>query len=136
MSNEVERRQQQARTFLTEDLSDSQELVPADAPVVRGERGRLASEEIVVSAPMSFHGSAKRIWKLTRLTPDNGPATFGLAVLAILLIPCAWACVLTWYVVFGIFLIPYRLIRRGDRTRKRNDLRHREMLAAARGEEE
>jgi hypothetical protein len=141
MSNEIDRpvhqRQEDARAFITEDLgpSGSRELVPADAPVARAER-RLASEDIVVSAPMSFHGSAKRIWKIARATPDNDLATMGLSVLAVLLIACAWAFVLAWYLIFGIFLIPYRLVRRGDRTQKRNELRHREMLAAARGEEE
>jgi hypothetical protein len=127
MSNEIERRQQDARTFLTEDQSDSQELVPADAPIVQAER-RLASEDVVIAAPMSFHGSAARIWKLTRMSPGNDLATIGLSVLAVLLIGFAWTFVLAWYVVFGLLLVPYRLVRRGQRKRKLDEARHRELV--------
>jgi hypothetical protein len=41
-----------------------------------------------------------------------------------------WAAIVGWYVFFGIFLIPYRLLRRGARKRKAEALRHREMLGA------
>jgi hypothetical protein len=105
----------------------SQELVAADAPVARAEQ-RLASEDIVVSAPMSFHGSAARIWKLSRMAPDNGLATMALSVLAVLLIGAAWLVVVAWYVVFSLLLVPYRLVRRGQRKRKLDATRHRELL--------
>ena len=42
----------------------------------------------------------------------------------------AWLFVTSWYLFFGIFLVPYRLIRRGQRKRKREALQHRETLAA------
>ena len=42
-----------------------QELVVRE-PVVE----RLPSEDVVVSAPMSFRGSAARIWKLTHREPQ------------------------------------------------------------------
>ena len=35
-----------------------------------------------------------------------------------------------WYLLFGLFLVPYRLLRRGARKRKSEALRHREMLGA------
>ena len=41
-----------------------------------------------------------------------------------------WTLIVGWYLVFGIFLIPYRLLRRGARKRKAEALRHREMLGA------
>ena len=91
--------------------------------------GLLASEKIVVSAPMSLHGSAARIWKITKIT-DNPAGRIGLAILASTLIALAWMLVIAWYTIFGILLVPYRLIRRGSRKRKVEVLRHRETLTA------
>lgn len=90
---------------------------------------KLESEKVVVAAPLSFAGSAARIWKLTGITP-NPWGRVGLGVLAILLILVAWLGVLVWYWTWGLFLVPYRIIRRGSRKRKREALQHREMLAA------
>jgi hypothetical protein len=45
------------------------------------------------------------------------------------LIVLAWAVVL-WYGIFGLLVIPYRVIRRGQRKRKM-ELRHRELLATS-----
>lgn len=111
-------------------------LAPATAPAPVPEQrsshvnvSKLASEKVVVAAPLSFAGSAARIWKLTGIT-SQAPARVGLGVLAILLILVAWVIVLAWYLVWGIFLVPYRLIRRGSRKRKREALQHREQLAA------
>ena len=48
----------------------------------------------------------------------------------------AWSLVAIWYVVifglFGIFVIPFRLLTRSGRNRKRNALQHRELLEAVR----
>ncbi len=48
----------------------------------------------------------------------------------------AWSFVAMWYVVifglFGIFVIPFRLLTRSGRNRKRNKLQHRELLEAVR----
>jgi len=85
------------------------------------------SENIVVEAPMSFTGSAKRIWKLTKTENILLKWLFIIPV-ALLLISFAWGLVILWYMVFGILLIPYRLIRRNNRSNKRNKLRHREIL--------
>lgn len=94
------------------------------------ESPRLASEEVVLSAPMSFHGSAARIWKITRYG-DSAWAAIGMGALAAFLIAIAWCAVLCWYVIFGVLLVPYRLIRRGQRKRKMEVLRHRELLATS-----
>jgi hypothetical protein len=43
-----------------------------------------------------------------------------------------WMAIVTWYVVFGILLVPYRLIRRGGRKRTIEQKRHEELLEALR----
>ena len=85
-----------------------------------------ASEKVVIAAPMSFAGSAQRIWKITDV--DNGAQKALLGVVAVLLIIIAWLVVICWYLLFGLLLVPYRLIRRGSRKRKMEGLRHREQL--------
>ena len=115
------------QTYLASDRAAAAPL-PARTPTgVRSTRASrqtyLASERVVVEAPMSFTGSAKRIWKLT---DANG----WLIPVAVLLILAAWAIVAAWYLFFGLLLVPYRLIRRGGRTRKRQALQHREVLSA------
>lgn len=90
---------------------------------------RLASERVIVNAPMSFAGAAQRSW---RIGGDMvGPARW--ALLAFVVVPLLafwWTAVAAWYAVFSVFLIPYRLLRRGARKRKAEALRHREMLRA------
>lgn len=88
---------------------------------------KLASERVVVSAPMSFHGSAARIWKLTN---NDNPYLRWLVVtpIAVILISFIWFLVIFWYMIFGLLLVPYRLIRRGSRKNKREQLRHRELI--------
>jgi uncharacterized membrane-anchored protein len=90
---------------------------------------RLASEEIVVSAPFSFHGSAARIWKITKAS-DEAVYQVVLYTLAIIAIAIAWVLILIWYVIFGLLLVPYRLLRRGSRKKKLDDARQKELLAA------
>ena len=95
---------------------------------------KLPSEEIVVSAPMSFHGSAARIWRLTDGTQETW-ALIALGALAALLIAVAWVVILCWYLFFGLLLVPYRLIRRGQRKRKLENARNQELLAAVKSKE-
>lgn len=77
----------------------------------------------IVAAPFSLTGSAQRIWR-----KFNGIWK----VLAILLIAIAWTFVLSWYCIFGILLVPYRLVRRGQRKQTIAAQRHEEMLQAVR----
>lgn len=86
---------------------------------------KLASEKVILSSPMSFSGSAARIW---RITEKGGILRLLLIPFALSLIAVAWCCVLAWYAVFGIFLVPWRLLRRGQRKNKQRELQHREML--------
>jgi hypothetical protein len=111
-------------------------LVPATAPAPVPEQrsshvnaSKLASEKVVIAAPLSFAGSAGRLWKITGVT-DQPVGRIALGLGAVLLISLAWTLVLSWYLLWGIFLVPYRLIRRGSRKRKREALQHREQLAA------
>jgi hypothetical protein len=90
---------------------------------------QLQSEKVVIAAPLSFVGSAARIWKLVRLSDETWVRVL-VGVAAVFLIAIAWCFVLGWYLLWGIFLVPYRLIRRGSRKRKREALQHREMMAA------
>lgn len=94
---------------------------------------KLASEKVIVSAPTSFSGSAVRIWKMT--DSDNAWLKWLLLVpVALILIFMAWSFVAIWYFIifglFGIFVIPFRLLTRSGRNRKRNALQHRELLEA------
>lgn len=91
---------------------------------------QLASDKVVVAAPMSYAGSAARIWKLTRV----GFGIFKLVTVpaAVILVVLAWLMVSAWYGVFGLILAPYRLVRRSQRKAKRDSLRHQELLAAGR----
>jgi hypothetical protein len=87
---------------------------------------RLVSEDVVVSAPASFSGSAQRIWHITR--DHAGWTAAGFVTLAIVLIVLAWCLVLCWYLIFGLLLVPYRLIRRGQRKQRLAQIRHQEMM--------
>jgi hypothetical protein len=84
---------------------------------------RLPSERIEVTAPMSYTGSLARLRRICRERAWAVP-------LVILLVAAAWLLVTAWYIVFGLLLVPYRLVRRGQRKRKLEAARHREMLAA------
>ncbi len=82
-----------------------------------------------IAAPLSYVGSAQRIWRISHNEPRAA-----LVPVAIFLITCAWVFVTWWYFlifgVFGIFVIPFRLITRGQRRRLRQSERqHREMMA-------
>lgn len=92
----------------------------------------LQSERVVVSSPMSFSGSKQRTMNL--LWHDKSPAvkwTVGLLGVPLILLMW-WPAIGLWYIVFGLFMLPWRLLRRGSRKRKRDEARHRELLDAAR----
>lgn len=76
---------------------------------------------MVIESPMSFAGSAKRIMNMSNIL---------LVQLAVLLplVAVAWSLVIGWYAMFGILVIPYRLLRRSQRRNKRDAARHREMM--------
>lgn len=89
---------------------------------------KLASEKVILAAPMSFTGSRARIWQLTAVGGNVWLKWLVLAPLAVCLIAGAWCAVFAWYCIFGIFLVPWRLFRRGQRKDKKRDLQHKELM--------
>lgn len=92
-----------------------------------GRHAALASEQMVIAAPMSFAGSAQRLAKLPR-SVASPYLRFSLWALTAVLIAIVWMFVLAWYLTWGLWLVPYRIIRRGQRKQKVERLRHREMI--------
>ena len=90
--------------------------------------GKLRSERVVVEAPLSYAGSAKRIWKIT--DQENTVIKYLLVLVALTLVFFAWTFVTIWYCTWGLLLVPYRMIRKGGRKDKRQALQHREQLEA------
>jgi Flp pilus assembly protein TadB len=72
------------------------------------------------AAPMSYVGSARRVAAVVRrkgpANPGVAAVAWGLGLLAILLL---WVVVTGWYgvalLLFGVFMIPYRFMRRSAR---------------------
>jgi len=93
---------------------------------------RLASEDVIINAPMSFAGSAQRIFRLRRRAQSEG-AKAAVTALAIVLVLLAWVGVTVWYLTWGLWLVPYRLLRRSARKRKAEALRHRELMGTIQG---
>lgn len=93
---------------------------------------RLASEDVIINAPMSYAGAAQRIWRIRRRA-TNEQKLRALTALAVLLTLLAWVFVTAWYLLWGLWVIPYRLLRRGARKRKAEALRHRELMGVIQG---
>jgi hypothetical protein len=93
---------------------------------------RLASEDVIISAPMSYTGSAQRIMRLRRRAQSDG-SLVALTTAVVVLIAFVWVIVTVWYCIWGLLLVPYRLMRRGARKRKIEALRHRELLGTIQG---
>ena len=99
-------------------------------------RGKLASERVIVNAPMSFAGAAQRTWRLLGWLQEKTGGNVWLRRFVwmplVILVPLVewWALIVVWYCVFGLLLVPYRLLRRGARKRKAEALRHLEVMDA------
>jgi Flp pilus assembly protein TadB len=97
--------------------------------------GPLASERVIINGPMSFAGAAQRSWRLIGIgAPWLLPVTIPLALA---LVVTWWSLIAMWYAIPVLFawwlfilIIPYRLLRRGARKRKKQALQHRELLEA------
>jgi hypothetical protein len=87
---------------------------------------------VIINAPMSYAGSAQRIMRLRRCA-DGGVKLAVVTLLASLLTLAAWTFVTAWYLTWGLWLVPYRLLRRGARKRKAEALRHRELMGTIQG---
>jgi Flp pilus assembly protein TadB len=86
----------------------------------------LPSERVVVASPMSLTGSARRIWRMTK--GDRGAvAKLLLVALAMTLIGLVWMPLILWNLALFLVAWPYRLVRRGQRQRKRERLVRQEL---------
>jgi hypothetical protein len=84
----------------------------------------LPTEAVIKSksyaAPLSYVGSTRRIVAWANGTGNRNPTMATIAwVAAILALIVVWAFLLVWYSIifglFGVFVIPYRLVRRSQR---------------------
>jgi hypothetical protein len=109
-------------------LESMKDARPESEYALAAQQGKLASERVIINAPMSFAGAAQRTMRLRR-----GEGWQKLLV-TLLVVPVVlavwWAAIVCWYFTFGLLLVPYRLLRRGARKRKAEALRHRELLSA------
>jgi hypothetical protein len=90
----------------------------------------MSKKRDVVSAPMSFAGSLARtqnwLWHDKEIWFKAAVGWWAVA----LVVMAWWTMILMWYLVFGLFLVPYRLIRRGSRKQKVQARQHQEILEA------
>lgn len=87
----------------------------------------LKSEQMVVSSPMSFSGATKRIINITKV--NNVFAKWFLAVpIAVILLLFMYVVIAAWYACFGILVVPWRILRRGQRKSKKTTQQHREVM--------
>ncbi len=92
---------------------------------------RLPSEQVIMESPLNFMGSARRIIPAVyRGMPKRRWAVPLAPVVVVLVISVTWIYVLLWYVVWNVFLIPFRLFRRLQLKSEVDELRHRELLDA------
>jgi hypothetical protein len=91
---------------------------------------KLESENVVIAAPLSFAGSTTRIRNRVEEVPDGPVKIWVVIPAAVLFLLVAWAFILCWYLLWGLWLVPYRLFRRGQRKREVAELRHREFMTA------
>jgi hypothetical protein len=107
---------------------------PADRSALSGEaelsRRTLGSEQVILDAPMSFTGCTKRTLRFARAHKCQRWWSKTLAVPGLVLwLTLAYAVILCWYAVFGIWLVPYRLVRRSQRRDEQRRREHAELLA-------
>ena len=105
-------------------MSELQPIGHTDVP-------ELASEAVVIEAPMSLTGLTRRTMYFYRAHPVTRWWSRALAVSGLVLwFTVAYAAILCWYGAFGLWLVPYRVIRRGQRKRELQRRQHAELLAA------
>ena len=67
----------------------------------------------VAGAPMSYAASAQRIFHLRDLA-SGAAARAALTSLAVMLTVLVWALITCWYVIWGIYQLPFQLMRRSS----------------------
>jgi hypothetical protein len=93
-------------------------------------RRTLGSEQVVLEAPMSFTGLTKRTMRWMRAHECQQWWSKTLAVTGLVLWLTVGYCVIaSWYLCFGLLLVPFRLLRRGQRKDEQRRRQHAELLA-------
>jgi hypothetical protein len=88
------------------------------------------ASRIVVAAPMSFTGAVQHTMNLLwHDRPEWVKYAIGLWAIPMIVLMW-WSAIFGWYFLFGLWVIPYRIARRGDRKAKRQAAMHREMMTA------
>src|SRR5262249_3794888 len=133
-------RDKQAKRQGEEPVSDMHEPQPElPAIVPYREPVTLPSEQVILSAPMSFTGSTRRLWRYYHplCQASHGWALAGYRALFGTLLILWWLAVAAWYslllllgVVPLVVLVAFRITRRTQRHGTRNKLRHDEILTA------
>ena len=85
---------------------------------------------------MSFAGAWGRTLNTFWHDRDSSYKLWAGWLLVFLVLTMWWSAIFAWYLFFGIFLIPYRMIRRGSRKRKVQNRQHGELLEALRQKNE
>lgn len=93
--------------------------------------GKLASERIVTSSPLTYSGSYRRIANRVGEV-DSTALKWAVAVpLAVLAVLAMWVVAsVVWLLTLSLLFVslPWKLLRRGSRKRKLAEARHREAL--------
>lgn len=91
------------------------------------------NKQIIIEAPLSYTGSQKRIVRLWDASDTPWIKWALLLPSIVLLLLSAWSFITAWYLCWGIWLVPYRMVRRSSRKQKVEANRHAEMMAAMKG---
>jgi fatty acid desaturase len=78
------------------------------------------TEPVIVSSPLSFTGSARRLWRPVRRATTPA-AKVGLGTLVVFALLLVWTFIVCWYLLWGLWVVPWRLLRRGQRRQKAYD---------------
>lgn len=91
---------------------------------------KLESEDIVIESPMSFTGATKRIWRVMEFKGNVWVKWLVIFPAVVLTLYFVYSFIFVWYLVFGLFLVPFRLLRRSSRKKQVTAAQHRELMTA------
>ena len=110
--------------------SDDPTDLSTESVIAELSRSSLGSEAVILEAPFSYVGSTKRTLRWFKYHQAKATWLLMLEYIGLVLwLLVAWAFVTAWYLVFGLWLVPYRLIRRSARKNEKQSRQHAELLA-------
>jgi hypothetical protein len=132
--NNPPRHQNHQRTEIAVTMQPYDDNDPADrsetSQIAELSRRTLGSEDVILDAPMSFTGATKRTLRFSNAHACQKWWSKTLAVTGLVLwFTLAYAAILCWYLIFGLLLVPYRLIRRSQRRDEQRRRQHAELMA-------